>query len=662
LVFIEAPSIETALPQIIAQLGAWETAVAVADFDASHAGSHVMAQLHVQELINRCNSDLCLIRMSWNDFRALSPHCNSECSLSHLLNAGIILFESSMSALLALGQRPADVASGIMLDEGHPHAGCWKDIVVVGSIIQGAGEAARPPERWSLDLKSLLRLAAAPPRSTSSVHQSTRRGSVFLSRQTAELRLQSPVLLIAGTQSSAGKSLLTTALLRYFRQRGQHVAPFKAQNLSNNSRVGLGGEMASAQYFQALAAQVEPQARMNPVLIKPESGGSQVICNGRFEPGLSRLPWRLRRPALWPFVTEALDSLRSEFGGIVVEGMANAAEPHLVRDIANMRLAVQAKADVLLVGNDVHGGGLAQLLGTWTFMNSEERSRIKGFVLNRVHAPEQDWHRANHMLESRTGVPVVGVLPELDLSIPGEDYLNRRHSHRHGGSLVAIIAYPHMSNFDEFYELESCHGADIEWAHAPRQLRDADIVVLPGSKHVAADLRWLRRHKLDTELMQLAHGGRPILGICGGLQMLGERLIDDFGIEEGDATGLGVLPLTTRFRSEKTQLSSMFTLPALSGFWSKLSGMTVSGYQIRNGHSAPSASHDRGLLGFEGHRGFLKGNVLGLYDHGLFENEIVTSALFGAREKSQSRWERSVDELAATMDRFMHLSWDPSSR
>src|SRR5262245_57767343 len=356
-----------------------------------------------------------------------------------------------------------------------------------------------------------------------------------------------PALMVQGVSSSAGKSLLATALVRFFARLGVRVAPFKAQNMSNNARVVAGGEIGVAQYLQALAARIEPDTRMNPVLVKPEGDTrSQVIVDGRPDLALSARPWRDRAPALWAPIERALRSLLAEFELVVIEGAGSPAETNLLStDLANMRVALAADAPVLLVADIDRGGAFAHLYGTWSLVRHDERSAIRAFVLNKFRGDASLLAPAPADLEQLTGVPVIGVLPWLEHGLPDEDGAAARGG---SGATVAVVRYPTASNLDEFRLLEQV--ARVRWVTAPNELAGADLVVLPGTKHVAADLAWLRRTGLGDAVTHWADSGGRVVGICGGLQMLGGQLDDAAGVD-GSADGLGLLPVATRFEREK---------------------------------------------------------------------------------------------------------------
>jgi adenosylcobyric acid synthase len=448
-------------------------------------------------------------------------------------------------------------------------------------------------------------------------------------------------VMVLGTTSGAGKSWLTSALCRHYARMGLKVVPFKAQNMSNNARVVDGGEIGSAQYFQALAARAEPEVRMNPLLLKPEADTrSQVVLMGQVSESLSSMPWRGRSLHVWPQIAAALDALREENDVVVIEGAGSPAEINLhASDIVNMRVAQHAQARCLLVTDIDRGGAFAHLYGTWALLPPEERALIHGFVLNKFRGDASLLAPAPQMLKDLTGVPTVATLPMWwQHGLPEEDgvFDDRTRASGAVSKTIAVIAYPRISNLDEFQPLKNVPGVRLVWARAPADCAGADWIVLPGSKATAADLAWLRSQGLDRAIAaHAAQGGGAVLGVCGGLQMLGEALIDTHGID-GNAPGLGLLPLVTQFEPQKTVRHTHTTFGALTGAWAALSGVGAAGYEIHHGqtlpHAAMAAAGDVAREALPDGLGWqnAQGNVLGVYLHGLFEDPRVLHALFGA--------------------------------
>jgi adenosylcobyric acid synthase len=451
-------------------------------------------------------------------------------------------------------------------------------------------------------------------------------------------------IMVLGTTSGAGKSWLTTALCRYYARQGLRVAPFKAQNMSNNARVVDCGEIGSAQYFQALAANAVPEVRMNPLLLKPESDtSSQVVLLGQVSQSLSQTPWRERSELVWPTIQQALNELMAENDVVVIEGAGSPAEINLTSsDIVNMRVAMAANASCLLITDIDRGGAFAHLYGTYALLPTHEQALIKGFVLNKFRGDAALLAPGPEMLQQLTGVPIVATLPMWwHHGLPEEDGLFDDKSIKTGTVTltIAIIAYPRISNLDEFQALKNVPGVRLKWVRSPGELLDADWVILPGSKNTSGDLAWLRKQGLDAAIARHATQGKAVLGICGGLQMLGEALIDVHSIDlkfDNNASGLGLLPLVTHFEVLKTVQHRQTQFGSVAGAWSALSQVAVSGYEIHHGQTA----QHQGLalvgdlacavlpeqLGWQNQAG----NVLGVYLHGMFEDPAVLQALFGA--------------------------------
>jgi adenosylcobyric acid synthase len=417
--------------------------------------------------------------------------------------------------------------------------------------------------------------------------------------------------MILGCSSDSGKSFLVAALCRHFSNRGLRVAPFKAQNMSNNAAVTREGlEMGRAQYFQALAARAEPAVRMNPVLLKPSAQtSSQVIVMGRPAPEISAVPWMERRARLWPIVTEALGSLIAEFDQVVIEGAGSPAEINLRRgDIVNMTVALECQATVYLVADIDRGGAFAHLLGTWHCLAQEEQALVRGFVLNKFRGDRALLGNAMDWLEERTGIPTVAIVPMIPNTLPEEDTLRHRSRPARRKINVALIAYPYASNLDEFDALVHERAVNVVPLREPCSLEEFHAIILPGSKNTAESLRYLRENGLGAEIVRAARQGVAILGVCGGMQLLGRQILDPRGLEGGDISGLGLLDLATTLEPEKTTRQREVR-------W--VEGGIVSGYEIHHGRTqAGPAAH----IHLEDGLGWRQENVYGVYLHGLLEN------------------------------------------
>jgi adenosylcobyric acid synthase len=458
-------------------------------------------------------------------------------------------------------------------------------------------------------------------------------------------------VMVCGTTSGAGKSFLATALARWYARQGFKVAPFKAQNMSNNARVAAGGEMGSAQYFQALAARAVPDVRMNPVLLKPEGDTqSQVIVLGERRDDLSRMEWHTRARHVWPIIRASLDELMAQHDVLVIEGAGSPAEINLMdSDVVNMRIAEAAGAATLLICDIDRGGAFAHLYGTVQLLPNAHRALIRGFVLNKFRGDERLLAPAPETLEELTGVPTLAVLPFWrDHGLPEEDGVFDARPAGTGLSVV-VVAYPYISNLDEFAPLRRVPGLSLSWARQPESIAAADLLVLPGSKHVAADLGWLRDRGLDAAIAAHIAADKPTLAICGGLQMLGCAIDDPHGVE-GSAQGLGLLPCATEFSPAKRYRHGAYTFDDLGGFWAPLQGIKFTGYEIHHGTTrleanAQSGHAPRAVLA-DG-AGWQSGRLLALYPHGLFESAAVVRALFGAEAPTL---EDTLDGLADFID------------
>ena len=442
-------------------------------------------------------------------------------------------------------------------------------------------------------------------------------------------------LIVWGTGSGVGKSLLTAGLLRHLKRLGVRAAPFKAQNMANHARVVAGGEMASAQWLQALAAGAEPEVRMNPVLVKPfGERGAQVVVLGRVDPFLSGLPWKERKRHLEAPIREALEGLLEAYEVLVLEGAGSPVERNLWPDLPNLKAAEWADAKALLVADVDQGGSLAALFGTWALLG-EHRERLLGFVLNKFRGDLELLKPAYNLLQNWTGVRVLGTLPMLSLALPEEDGFRHRLEGR-GGPRVALLRYPHAANLDEFWPLAEV--ARPHYALSPEEAEGAHLLILPGSRLPARDLPWLRAFL--PVIRRHLEEGKPLLAICGGAEMLSEVLLDEEGVEEkGTFPGLGLLPFRVRMRPEKTLWKRRVRLEGLSGYWERLNGLEVEGYEIHHGEGLPLFHQE--------------GSLLATWLHGLLENPGVQRALFGREARGL---EEALDQLADALERHLDLS------
>ena len=542
--------------------------------------------------------------------------------------------------------------------------------------------------------------AARAPASEEAPLPMAKQGPVPIAEASRTAGRRARAVMVLGTTSGAGKSLITTALCRWYRRQGLDVAPFKAQNMSNNARVVDGGEIGTAQYLQALAARTRPGVAMNPLLLKPERDTrSQVVLNGRYDPALTALPWRERSARVWPRVRESLMTLLDRHEVVVIEGAGSPAEINLAdSDFVNGRTASAADARCLLVADIDRGGAFAHLYGTHCLVDDETRSRIDGFVLNRFRGDPGLLAPGPAMLEQLTGVPTVGWLPYWsDHGLPEEDGPLDARFDDFGGSdgrlRVGIIAWPRISNLDEFEPLRRLDGVRAGWVRDPASIDHLDWLILPGSKHTSGDLHWLRERGFEPAIARHLRAGKPVLAICGGLQMLGKSLVDPHGVDgsdggidggsnggsnDGGDDGLGALPLATAFAATKTVRAATARFADLTGPWQALSGLAVDGYEIHHGQTRiidpgpteGASAACRGVLVADGRPGdgtdnataagsadttiigWQRGAILALYLHGLFENRQVMQALFGTPGRSlDEAFERLADGIDEHLDR-----------
>ena len=436
-------------------------------------------------------------------------------------------------------------------------------------------------------------------------------------------------IMVQGTMSGAGKSLLCAALCRIFAQDGYRVAPFKSQNMALNSFVTRDGlEMGRAQVVQAQAAGVEPDVRMNPILLKPSSDtGSQVIVGGEVRGQMSAAAYFKMKRQLIPEILAAFDSLSEEADIVVIEGAGSPAEINLkADDIVNMGLAKLVDAPVLLAGDIDRGGVFAQLYGTVALLEPEERARIAGLVINKFRGDVDILRPGLAMLEEKTGLPVLGVVPYLHVEIEDEDSFSERLNARDAVKPldVAVIRLPHISNFTDFIPLEQHELLGVRYVQRARELGAPDLVILPGTKNTMEDLLWLRQSGLEAAVRKLAQAQTPVLGVCGGYQMLGQTLDDPAGTESGkpmSLAGLGLLPTRTTFDAQKrrTQVRAV-------ALGAPFAGARMTGYEIHNGRTTvngePFCRQADGTP-----EGCVCKNVFGTYLHGLFDSGELTQAL-----------------------------------
>ena len=453
-------------------------------------------------------------------------------------------------------------------------------------------------------------------------------------------------LMIQGTASTCGKSLMCAAFCRIFRRQGYRVAPFKAQNMSNNSFVTRAGlEMGRAQVVQAAAAEVEPDVRMNPVLIKPSSDtGAQVVLGGKPAFTMDAVHWHDTREQLRGVIREAWNSLSGDYEIIVLEGAGSPAEINLKKnDVVNMGMAAMADAPVLIVGDIDRGGVFASLAGTMQLLDENERERVKGFIINKFRGDAGLLEPGLRQIEELTGIPVLGVVPWIDHTIDDEDGVSGRFATVHPAADaidICTIRLPHISNFTDFIPLETIPGVSMRWCDRIETFGTPDLLIIPGTKATITDLHQLKKSGIADAVKKYADAGGTILGICGGFQMLGTAITDAANTESATCseTGLGLLDMVTRFQSGKTTVQTTAVLNGdASWLFAGADGVEAAGYEIHHGRSTfgPSlvpftqSTADDGSVRITGVAS-PAGTILGTYLHGLFDRRTVTAALVDA--------------------------------
>ncbi len=476
------------------------------------------------------------------------------------------------------------------------------------------------------------------------------------------------VIMIQGTMSNVGKSLLSAGLCRIFVRAGYRVAPFKSQNMALNSYITEEGlEMGRAQVMQAEAAKIKPLVCMNPVLLKPTTDmGSQVIVNGEVLGNMPAREYFSYKKQLIPEIMRAFRKLEAMSDIIVIEGAGSPAEINLKEnDIVNMGLADLVNAPVLLVGDIDRGGVFAQLLGTLMLLEERERQRVKGLVINKFRGDKSILEPGISMLEDRGRIPVTGVIPYMQLSLEDEDSLTERFGQRPKGKIdLAVIRYPRISNFTDFDVFEQHADVSVRYVGSVDSLGEPDMIFLPGSKNTMGDLRWLRENGLEAAIKKRAQGA-IVFGICGGYQMLGKSISDPDRVEEGgEIRGMELLPVRTVLKKNKTRTQRREYLTEIPGPLAHLAGREVAGYEIHMGDTAVCGQNEPSrrdaVVTWEG-------NIYGTYLHGFFDAEGIapcvlevlakrkgivcdTGEMLSYRQFKETQYEKLADILQENLD------------
>lgn len=447
-------------------------------------------------------------------------------------------------------------------------------------------------------------------------------------------------IMIQGTMSNAGKSLLVAGLCRIFRQDGFATTPFKSQNMALNSFITEEGlEMGRAQVVQAEAAGVSPSVFMNPILLKPTNDmGSQVIVNGEVIGNMNARDYFTYKKELVPDILKAYQQLERQFERIVIEGAGSPAEINLKQDdIVNMGLAKLVDAPVLLVGDIDRGGVFAQLAGTVMLLEPKERVRIQGMIINKFRGDQSILDPGVEMIQEITGIPVVGVVPYMQVDIEEEDSLTGRFAAENPAGLIdiAVIRLPRISNFTDFAVFEQMEQINLHYVTSAGQLGQPDMILLPGTKNTISDLKWLRQNGLEAAIYRAKERGSVVFGICGGYQMLGMHISDPEQVEEGgQLRGMGLLPVNTTLTREKTRSQVQGCLGKLTGVLECLSGIPFAGYEIHMGRTELDEMQGAAVAEIQQQTyrmdGCCKENVYGTYIHGIFDEEGVVKAMLAS--------------------------------
>ena len=462
-------------------------------------------------------------------------------------------------------------------------------------------------------------------------------------------------IMIQGTMSNVGKSALAAGLCRVLKQDGYKVAPFKSQNMALNSFITKEGlEMGRAQVMQAEAAGIEPEAIMNPILLKPTNDtGSQVIINGKPIGVMAAREYYRHKKEYIPAIMDAYHELEKKYDIIVIEGAGSPAEINLKKDdIVNMGMAKLADAPVLLVGDIDRGGVFAQIAGTVMLLEEDEKARIKGTIINKFRGDVSILEPGLRMLEDKTDIPVTGVVPYFYLDLDEEDSLTERFQKKEKPGLIdlAVIRFPRISNFTDLAPLEALEEVSVRYVSSPAEFGNPDAVILPGTKNTISDLLWMRQNGLEARILKHSAQNKPVFGICGGYQMLGMEISDPTGEEYGGTVqGMGLLDTKTVFRPEKHRTRVHGTFGEMKGILKEMEGLPFEGYEIHMGESSwkngavASTSTCDTVTGTEKTEGTFyhnvcgsqKENVYGCYVHGIFDSPEMSGGFLSALLKEK---------------------------
>ncbi|WP_413498547.1 cobyric acid synthase [Buttiauxella gaviniae] len=484
-------------------------------------------------------------------------------------------------------------------------------------------------------------------------------------------------IMVQGTASDVGKSMLVAGLCRIFAQDGHRTAPFKSQNMALNSGITPDGkEMGRAQIFQAEAAGIAPDVRMNPVLLKPTSDcKAQVVLMGKVATNMDAVTYHNYKPQLKTQIREVYQSLAAEHDVMVLEGAGSPAEINLRdRDIVNMGMAELAQCPVILVADIDRGGVFAAIYGTIALLLEHEKWRVKGVIINKFRGDVALLYSGIEQIEALTGVPVLGVMPWLNVDLEDEDSVVLQRGKYDEVTLkeldIAVLKLPYMSNFTDFNALAAQPDVRLRYVAKPDELQNSDLVIVPGSKNTLGDLRWLRENGLEQALLAHHRNHGAVLGICGGYQMLGQHIYDEVESGLGEMPGIGLLDVVTRFASEKTTTRVKGLVQAqLPGIFAASSGTPLQGYEIHMGetqrgeNTAPFATFTEcNTQPYHNLDGAISedGRVLGTYLHGLFDSGEFTRSLLDSLRlrKGLQAWEGEVFDYQDHKDQQFNILAD----
>ena len=477
--------------------------------------------------------------------------------------------------------------------------------------------------------------------------------------------------MVLGTMSSAGKSLITAGLCRIFMQDGYRVAPFKAQNMSLNSFVTRDGlEMGRAQVMQAEACKIEPDVRMNPILLKPNSEtGSQVILNGRVMGNMTATQYYKNKSSFIPEIRKAYQSLADEYDIIVLEGAGSPAEINLKSvDIVNMGMAEISDSPVILVGDIDRGGVFASLYGTIALMDEDEKKRFKGLIINKFRGNPDILQSGLDMIEELTNVQVLGVVPYMkNLGIDDEDSLSDKLTNKKVSGIIdiAVIKLEHISNFTDFNAVDMFDNVSVRMVETAKELGTPDLIIIPGTKSTISDLQKIRKNGLEAEIIKAHEKDIPILGICGGFQILGKKISDPMKVENPHnitIDGMGLLDIETIFSVTKNLNRMNGKIAIIGGIFESLSGMDISGYEIHMGETKVTGENINPFTMREDYviNGLANAecNVFGTYVHGFFDRNMVAVQLVKALKMKKGIIRQEDEEQDIDWEKHKQSEYD----